>query len=1009
MKRVLILLIVIVLGSVSMVHAQAIRVSGVVTSSEDKLPIPGVNVYLKENPTVGTTTDINGRYNLAVPQQGKTIVFKLIGFSTQEIIADKATISIVLSPQTEHLDEVVVTALGISREKKSLSYSAQSVNNQEISTVKDANFTNALAGKASNVNIVEGSGGAGSATKIVLRGNNSINGTGSPLIVIDGMPVTNENPRTATGQGVFGGTYLSADGLSSVNPDNIENIVVLKGPSAAALYGSQASNGAILITTKSGKAGVSKVELSTNTTFSAPAYYPESQTEYGSNDASGVGSWGGKVGNSRGTAKLLKDFLQTGLNTSNAVSFTSGNDAARVYVGYANTYSKGLVPKNTLNRQNFDVKGNANFLDKFIEVEAKVSYMNQDQRNPFSPGYYFNPMAIFTTMGSNFPLEKYKDYFNPTGGFNYVEGVGGQNWSSNPQTNDPTWENPYWIINKIKVKNTQDRLLSSANLKFNLTDYLNLQLRGTMDKMDDNYDQRFYVGTNTTVGGVNGQQQLSDRSTKQYYGDALLNFNKTFIDEKLGVNALLGGSIRDYTTTGKFIDAKQQMYFPDFYDVSNFNFLRGAYINPIYDRKQLQSVFYSVEFSILNSIFLTHTGRNDWSSTLPKDKNSYFYPSVGTSVVLTELFPGIKSQTLGYLKARVSYTRVGNDLPSFIINPVFTVSSTGGAQQAKTVVEPNTVIKPELTASIEAGIDFSMFNNLIRFEGTYYKTNTTNQLFTVAAPQSSGYENYYVNGGNIQNKGYELSLSLNKRFGDLSWISTLNFSQNFNEVISLSNNEPIRVTDQAPEFVSLIKEGGRVGDMYAQKIVKGSMNNSGLPDIESDVYIGNANPDALASWSNSFDYKGIRLSFLVDARLGGKVLSFTQSEMDFYGNSKQSAIDRDRGYVEAYGMKYQNVKGFYGLVAGRGGAWGEYAYDASVVKMRELSIAYSIPQQLLGKTKYVKGVTLSLIGRNLFYFYRPAPVDANISSTTNSNQFSGIELLNLPASRSLGFGVNIVF
>ncbi|MGL6021721.1 MAG: TonB-dependent receptor plug domain-containing protein, partial [Chitinophagaceae bacterium] len=574
------------------------------------------------------------------------------------------------------LGEVVVnTALGFKKSAKSLSYSAQSIKPDELTTVKDGNFTNAITGKASNVTITQGSGGVGGATKIILRGNNSINGTGQPLIVIDGMPITNQNARPGA-RSAFGGTNLTADGLSSINPDDIDNLTVLKGPSAAALYGAQAANGAILITTKSGKSGVTRVDVSSNNTFSVPAYYPKTQTSYGGIDEQGINSWGAKISDGTGVAGLLKEFYQTQILTSNTVSLTAGNEKARVYTSYANTYGKRLIPNNNLSRHNFDIKGDINLFKNFLEVGAKVTYIQQNQRNPFSPGSYFNPLYTMNSVSANFPLSQYKNYASPTGWGN-LPGVDGRNWSTQPIEG---FQNPYWMANKIIVDDQQDRILAAANIKLNFTDYLNLQVRGTLDKMNDNYTNKRYVGTAKTLAGTNGHMQIQNSTTTQWYGDVLLNFNRDIVKDMFHVNALIGGSIRDYSNNGTFADAKQQMFFPNFFDISNFNFQQGAFTGTIseYDKKQIQSAFYSVEFSYKDALFLTHTGRNDWSSTLPLNKNNYYYPSIGASAVLTELIKAIQSPILNYLKVRLSYTQVGNDLPSFIINPIFTVTSTGG-------------------------------------------------------------------------------------------------------------------------------------------------------------------------------------------------------------------------------------------------------------------------------------------------------------------------------------------
>ncbi|MGL6021963.1 MAG: SusC/RagA family TonB-linked outer membrane protein, partial [Chitinophagaceae bacterium] len=937
------------------------------------------------------------------------------------------------------LGEVVVnTALGFKKSAKSLSYSAQSIKPDELTTVKDGNFTNAITGKASNVTITQGSGGVGGATNIILRGNNSLSGSGQPLIVIDGIPTVNFNQRPNTGQSQYGGNYLGPDGLSTINPDDIEDLTILKGPSAAALYGAQAANGAILITTKSGKEGRARINVSSNTTFTTPLYTPEMQTTYGGqpfDQGYGRGSWGEATPESMNAKNFYKDFLQTGLNTMNAVNFSVGNKMGQVFTSYANTYGRGLIPNNTLMRHNFDLKGDANFFNKVLEVGAKVSYTQQTLHNPYATGSDLNPYLFLIGMSANVPLADYRDYDK---GNNQ-----GQNWIGNDV--NLFGNSPYWIANRVRPQDDLSRILASANLKVNFTDWLSLMGRGTIDQTNQVYTMKMYKGTNPTLAGQTGAYQKRTTEIIQYYGDAILNFNKDLIKEVVHLNAFVGGSIRDYNATGMDINSGigrggkdiKQLYVSDIFTENNIDFGNTGTISPNFDRKQIQSVFYSLEFSYKNALFLTHTGRNDWSSTLPADQNNYYYPSIGASAVLTELIESIQSPTLNYLKVRASFTQVGNDLPSFIINPLLTVAgNTGTLGYPSTIVKPGIVLKPEMTSSMEIGLDFGMFNNLVKFEGTYYKTNTTNQLFTVMAPASSGFEYYYVNGGNIQNQGIELSLSVSPKLGPVQWMSSINFSRNVNKVISLVDGVDELIYSQlsnSSSYYQKILPGGTLGDIYttnwdrnshgsikmAPIYVNGVATESGGPVIQKEAQkIGTAFPDFLLSWGNTFTYKGVRLSFLIDGRFGGKIISLTQQALDASGNSLNSARDRDRGYVDigggkTFGTSYADIQSFYQTQAGIAGPLGEYAYDATVIRLREISLSYSFGS-LLEKTKafqYIKDISISFIARNLFYFYKPAPIDPEVVSNNaqGQNAYLGLELYNLPATRNFGFGVNFIF
>ncbi|MGL4292573.1 MAG: SusC/RagA family TonB-linked outer membrane protein, partial [Bacteroidales bacterium] len=634
-------------------------------------PLPGASVVLKGT-TEGTITDFDGKFTLDAAT-GEQLVISYVSYLPQDlVVGTTSNYTIKLKPDVKNIQEVVVTALGVKKSTRALSYSSQQIDSKELTKVKSGNFTNSISGKVSNANIMTASGGAGSPTKIVLRGNNSLNGTGQPLIVIDGMPVTNYNPRTSTDQGAFGGVTLGSDGLSAINSDDIESINILKGPSAAALYGNSAANGAIIITTKSGKAGTAKIEVSTNTTFDKAAYKPNFQTIYGASEGNPhQESWGDKSPNANRNANAYDDFLQTGVNTINSINFTAGNELAKVFASYSNTYTKGIVPKNKMDRHNLNVRGNASFFDKFLDMDVKIIYTQQKVDNPFSPGIYNNPLISFYKMPGDFDLNAYRDYelygLDP-----HVEVEEGkeqkpsyyQNWPEKPTGE---YDNPFWITNRVNDINNRDRLMASLNLQFNFTSWLNLQLRGTLDNNHDVLESKMYQGTTRTLSGENGNYTRSESSASQLYGDALLNFNKDFKHD-LRVNALIGTSIKDYTLNGITLSGSRGALFqPNFFNVTNLDFKNSAYSRSLYDRSQLQSLFYSMEISWKNALFLNHTGRNDWASSLPKDKNSYFFPSVGASAVISEFLP-INKEVVNMLKIRGSYTQVGSELPPFIIN-----------------------------------------------------------------------------------------------------------------------------------------------------------------------------------------------------------------------------------------------------------------------------------------------------------------------------------------------------
>jgi TonB-linked SusC/RagA family outer membrane protein len=1003
-----------------LVHAQA-TISGQITDSTGK-GIPEASIIVKGTRN-GTSTKLDGSFSISAPSNA-ILVISGIGYNQQEIaLGGRTSLKIVLSERQTELNAVVVTSLGIQKNARSLSYTAQTVSNADLTTVKEANFSSSLAGKAANVTITEGSGGVGSATNIIIRGNNSLSGNGSPLIVIDGIPVVNDNSRPTTGQAQYGQNYLAPDQLSTINPSDVQDVTILKGPAAAALYGSQAANGAILITTKSGREGQTHINLSTNTTFLSALYHPQLQTEYGGsvNDG-GNFSWGAKDPNAADAASFYKDFLQTGVSSSNAVDLTTGTKNGQFYAAYANTGAKGIIPNNYMNRNNFDLKGTTSAFDKFIEFTGKFSYVDQTINNPYAPGQYLNPYYTFTTMPANTNMALYKNKNNLL-----LDTAPYQNWAyavSNTNT-----DNPYWDVNKVSTTDNLKRLIVSGSMKLNFTSYLNLMLRGNLDQTNQDFLNAMDQGTWTALASPTGGFSHITTQTIQNYGDAILNFSKDIASD-WHLTALAGAAIRDYTQTGININSgRTGMYNPNLFTTSNVNFISSGTATDIYDRKQTQSLFYSFEFAYKNAIFLNTTGRNDWSSTLPTDKDNYFYPSVGLSAVLTDLIPGLSTPAMNFLKVRAGYTDVGNDLPTFIINPVSTIGTGGALTPPNTIIEPGTILKPELTSSTELGLDVAFLNNEVRLAGTYYNTNTKDQLFTVTAPPSSGYSYFYVNGGDIQNQGVELTLTVAPKIGDVNWVSTVNFSKNVNKVKSLLNGTNYLIyseLDNSTSYFQKIVPGGSLGDFYAKKFQRGKdgsyllntyyingQEQQGTTPILDDQpeKIGNAYPDFLLSWGNKFSYKNFSLYFLIDGHFGGKVISLTQAMLDNAGNSVQTAKDRDNGYVLVDGQQVTDIKDFYQLKGGIGGALGEYAYSSTAVRLRELSLLYNLPSRLLQGTKYIKGVSVGLVGRNLFFFYKAAPLDAEVVSNNamGTNAFLGMELYNLPSTRNIGFSVNVNF
>ena len=977
-------------------------------------PLPGVTVQVKGS-NKGTQTDANGVFKITA-NPGDVLVFSSIGFVGTEVpVGNSTTVNITLQGNVKGLNELVVTALGVKKTPKSLTYSTQRIGSEELTTAKDPNLMNSLNGKVAGVNINRSSSGAGGSVKVVLRGNKSAQGSNQPLYVIDGIPMTNYTVQQPNSTWGGDGTISYApgrdggDGISNLNPDDIESISVLKGASASALYGSQAANGVILITTKKGKSGATKVDLSSGFQLDRVAIKPEFQNKYGQDPNAATQSWGPAI---NGASDNVKDFFRTGYTWINSVGLSGGNEKMQTYFSYANTRANGVIPENDLSRHNITFRETGKFLDNKLTLDGSANVIIQKINNAPVTGLYFNPLTGLYLFPRGLNMQPYKDNYTK---LDDVRQIYLQNWPFN----EDVQQNPYWIINRNGSVTERNRTLFSASAKYDFTDWLSLQARGNMDRTNDTYDASIYAGTNGVLSGPNGRYITSNLTTTQFYGDVILNLNKSFGDIKL--NALLGSSITDTKTKGLRADSYNgSLYVANFFTLQNMT--PGSQISTEPSRhQQLQAVFGNASISFKDLVFLDLTGRNDWSSNLSFTPNgSYFYPSAGLSFILHDMIP--MPQAVTYAKLRGSYSVVGNSVPIYVTHPVNKLGVSGGTFDFNTI-QPFTDLKPEKTKSLEVGTEWRFLKDALSFDFTYYKTNTTNQYFQIAVPPGTGYSFRYVNAGNVQNTGVEVLLGynlVNSKF--FKWNTTINYSKNKNTVKELAPSiDQFILTDPGSNaYTSLIKVGGSYGDIYGRVLQRDEQGRimigaDGLPMVAADQqFIGNPNPKWQAGWNNSFNIKDFSVSFLVDGKFGGQVLSMTQAMLDQYGVSKASGDARDAGGVAINGVDADkkpvstiDAKTWYTSVGGRAGVSEQYVYSATVVRLREASIGYSLPASLL-KSSFVKNLKLSLIGRNLAYFHKKAPYDPEVTMSTG-NGLSGVDVFSLPAVRSFGLNLNVTF
>lgn len=982
---------------------QPVTVSGTVFAEGD-VPLAGVSVQIQGAPS-GTATDAAGRFTIQA-RPNSVLVFSYIGYEQVEhVLADASQpVIIKLTPGGGAMGEVVVTALGIRKESRALTYAMQQVSGEELTKVPQTNLMNSLSGKVAGMTIGRSGALLGGSVKVRLRGNKSAAGNNQPLYVIDGVPLMNFARESVNGS--FS-TADAGDGIANLNPDDIASMSVLKGASAASLYGSQAANGVILITTKKGRAGVSKVDFNSNFTSDAVSFTPEFQNSYGETAPGSAESWGAPVTNAK---DITSGFFRKGQTWINSIGFSSGTDKMQTYLSYANTNGKGIVENNSMNKHNFNIRQTSRFFDNKLQMDANVNIISQELNNNPVAGFQSGPLYGLYTFPRGKDFEPYREYEM----MNSVRNLKVQNWPFISADN----QNPYWVMHRNLYENKRNRTIFNLSAKYNITPWINLQLRGNMDKTNDLSTAKFYVGTAQVYGGTNGGFNISDIENTQFYGDALLNFSKTF--GKFGINAVAGSSITDSRTSGESASSTN-LYIANVFTIQNMIRDESGYGSASEQHQQLQAVFGNINLSFNEWLFLDVTGRNDWSSNLSYTPNgSYFYPSVGITTLLNEALR--LPDFLSMAKIRASYAVVGNTVPIYVTNPLNYLAGNGNISFNNTA--PFTDLKPEKTRSLELGTELRFMENRFSLDLTYYKTNSINQFFSVAVPPGTGYSRRFINGGDIQNSGVEIVVGYNTLPArDFGWNSSVNFSSNKNLIKKLATDiDQFVLTDDINNYSSILKVGGSYGDIYGQVLDR---NEKGQVIINADGYpvvkagprslLGNSNPDYRIGWNNNLTYKNFGLSFLIDGSFGGEVMSLTEQVLDGVGVSKRSGEARDNGGVAVNGMlKDENTpvtlvdpQKWYKTIGGRQHVTGEYMYDATTVRLRELSLGYTLPAKIFGNG-FVKSLRLALTGRNLVYFYRKAPFDPDITFSVG-NGFSGIDVFGLPATRSLGFNLNVSF
>lgn len=994
-------------------------VSGIV-KDENGLPIIGATVKVR-GAQMGVVTDMDGKFSLKT-SVGSVLTVSYIGYKTQDIkVQEGGSLNIKLEPESKQLNEVVVTALGIKRSQKALSYNVQQVTSDELIRNKDANFINSLAGKVAGVNINTSSAGVGGASKVVMRGAKAIEQSSNALYVIDGVPMFNLGQEGGKGFESSGTTEAIAD----INPEDIESMSVLTGAAAAALYGSRAANGAIVITTKKGKVGHTEVTFSQNTEFLSAFRLPEFQNRYGTgSQLSSVEvadkSWGKRLNevNSYGYDPK-SDYLKTGVVTTETVTLSTGSEKNQTYLSASAVNSAGIVPNNKYNRYNFTFRNTTSFLQDRMTLDVGASYIKQNDLNMVNQGSYSNPLveAYLFPRGDDWQTIKMYERYNTQ------RKIYTQYW---PQgLNEFTGQNPYWINYRNLRTNFKDRYMLNAGLTYKILDWLNVAARIRVDNSANKYERKLYASSNTTLteGSGNGFYAISKTDDKQTYGDLMVNINKSF-ENTLSLQANVGASLSDIqqdvlSNSGPL----RNDLFANKFTVFQLDDSKAARFQSGY-HDQVKSLFASVELGYKGAYYLTLTGRNDWPSQLAgpnSTQSSFFYPSVGTSFVLSEIFHLPKQ--IDYLKARASYASVGLPFPRFLANPTFEWD-TALRQWKSKANYPLYNLKPENTTSWEIGLT-ARFLKHFNLDVTLYHTTTYNQTFNPQISVSSAYSTLYVQTGSVSNKGIELSLGYKNKWGDFGWASNYTFSANRNKINELVRNyvhpETGTVINKDRLDVGghgqahfILKEGGTLGDLYSLSDIKRDSQGRVYIDNEGKVYtdnnvgdikLGSVFPKCNMAWRNDFSWKGLNVGLMFSARFGGIVYSATQATLDTYGVSETTAQARDLGYVEVNGGDRINPETWYTTIGSKNGVPQYYTYSATNIRLQEASIGYTIKKNKLWN---IGDITLSLVGRNLLMLYCKAPFDPEATASTG-NYYQGIDYFMTPSTRSIGFNVKVKF
>lgn len=1025
MRKLALIMSLLLFAGLNAMFAQTRTITGTITDSESGDPIPGVSVVVRGT-TIGTITRVDGTYTLSIPEDATNLLFSFVGMKTQDVLIEgRSVINVVMVSETIGVDEVIVTALGIRKEAKALGYATSKVNSEELVNSGEANVIQALAGKASGIQVVGSAGTPGASSKILIRGNSSFTGNNQPLIVVDGVPIDNGTTQTNAGDNPYNKNLEGVNNSNralDINPDDVESVTVLKGPAAAALYGVRAANGAILYTTKKGSSGGLRASYEYKLDITQVSQLPEFQDKYsqgtgGEFSMDGYASWGAEL-SSLGITPThnAEDFFDDGVSHTHNFSIMGGNEKSNFRLSLSQVNQEGMIPNTDLERTSVRISGETEVVEN-LKVGGTANYVksggNKGQNGSNLAGLM---LSLFRAPVS------YKLFDAANGGYYTPEGLQRKYYAA--------FDNPYWSTYNNTFVDEIDRVMGNfyANYRYK---WLTLDYKLGVDYYSDARKGIIAIGSyGGDAGDGTGEVVENLIRNREVYSNFLVNASHSFTDDLNG-SISLGHNLNEQFNQSLYARGRN-LSAPDFYHMSNASDL---YADEGKVTVRTSALFFIADVDWKDMLYLNVTGRNEWASTLGSKQKDFFYPSVSTSFVFSEVLPENSILTFG--KLRLGWAKAGNNpgaygTLTYYTKPIVAAGMTGGIGNpylgqngfSMSTTLGNDELKPEMTTGIEGGLDLRFFNGRATVDFTYYYQKTTDILVARPIAPTTGYSNLWQNSGEMENKGIELSVGGTPvKLRNFSWDINLNFTKNENEVLKLAENvDEINIESAFYSMGSYAIVGDPYGALYSDMWER---NDDGQMVIDEDGYpiiadlrgnVGNPFPDWLMNIRNTFNYKNFSLGFLFDIREGGDIWGGTVARLNQIGRTDITA-DRD-GTIVVDGVTESGAPNtvaipkvdYYRYVVGDAGPGENAVYDGSWVRLRELTLSYKHKfNQSSLVNKYVKAVTLSATGRNLWLSTDYPGVDPETSLTGAGSNLTGFDYFNMPGSKSYLFSIKVDF